>query len=307
MTQRPRFEIQPAAPLQPDDPDAMGYVERSLASSPVWQMGTRTPASRVARRDPHLLDFLASARKAPLGELEFDLLTWTITRWYQSKRPADGRLAATMGEIAYALYGRRSGGRQYAEIRNALDGLYNVSIDLSVITVDEQTAVWRASSRRRIIQELNTNEDLSDAAKHDADTVELQLSSWLVEQLDANTVSTIGWQMLRSLSGIAKRLAIFLAAHSDDFEPITQQTERFVVELTAEFYEQLGITAVRERQRRQSVARAASRIAEQDPRYTRLLIERLAESYFVRVERPRSGRVLLLPTAAQSSRASGRG
>jgi hypothetical protein len=282
--------------LSPDDADAVGYIERSLATSPVWQMGTRTPQRRVARPDPNLLDFLASARKAPLGELEFDLLTWAITRWYQTGRPADGRLAATFGDIIYALYGRRKGGKQYMDVRESLDGLYNVSIDLSVITVDEQGAVWRASSRRRIIQELNMDEDLSDAAKRNADTVELRLSSWLVEQLDANTVAAIGWQTLRSLGGIAKRLAIFLAAHAHEFEPITQHTERFAVKLTDEFYEQLGVTAARERQRRQSVARAAARIAEQDPRYTRLLVERIAGSYELRAERPRGARILLLPT-----------
>jgi hypothetical protein len=156
--------------------------------------------------------------------------------------------------------------------------------------------VWRASSRRRIIQELNMDEDMSEDAKRNADTVELRLSSWLVEQLDANTVAAIGWQTLRSLGGIAKRLAIFLAAHAAEFEPITRHTERFVVELSDEFYEQLGVTAARERQRRQSVARAAARIAGHDPRYARLLVERLADSYVLRAERPRGGRVLLLPT-----------
>lgn len=102
--------------------------------------------------------------------------------------------------------------------------------------------------------------------------------------------------MLRRLSGIAKRLAIYLVAHGADFEPITRHTERFTVELTDEFYEELGVTAARERQRRQSVARAADRIAEQDQRYTRLAVEPAGGPYVLRAERPIGGDVLLLPT-----------
>ena len=75
----------------------MGYLERSLASSPVWQMGARTLERQVVRRDPRLLDFLANAKNAPLGELEFDVLTWMMTRWYQAGRPADGRLVRRSG------------------------------------------------------------------------------------------------------------------------------------------------------------------------------------------------------------------
>ena len=96
----------------------------------------------------------------------------------------------------------------------------------------------------------------------------------MVDQLDAHTVAAIAWQVLRGLSGIAKRLAIYLAAHSADFIPITGHTERFTVQLTEELYEEFGITAARERDRRASITRAAARIAEQDPRYTRLVVDR---------------------------------
>jgi len=232
--------VLPAVALRPDDADAVGYVERSLATSPVWQMGTRTPRQRVARPDPNLLDFLASTRKAPLGELEFDLLTWAITRWYQSGRPADGRLAATFGDITYALYGGRKGGKQYVDVREALDGLYNVSIDLSVVTIDERglcgaRPVGGGSSRSSTWTRICPRMRSATRTRSSYGSARGSSSS-----LDANTVAAIGWQTLRSLGGIAKRLAIFLAAHAAEFEPITRHTERFVVELSDEFYEQLG-------------------------------------------------------------------
>jgi hypothetical protein len=281
--------------LHPADADAVGYLERSLASSPVWQMGPKAPEHDVSRRDPRLLDFLASAKNAPLGELEFDVLTWTITRWYQLGRPSTGRLSATFGEIAHALYGQRQGGKQYALIREALDHLYNVSLDLTVLSIEDGNEHWQTSRRRRIIQDLTVRERITPGAESSPNTIDLQLGSWLVDQLDAHTVAAIAWHVLRGLTGIAKRLAIYLAAHSGDFRPITRHTERFVVPLTDEFYEEFGITAARERDRRGSVARAAERIAQQDLRYSKLVVERAGAGYVMRAERPCGGDVLMLP------------
>jgi len=132
--------VSPPPDLRLDDPDSVGYLERSLASSPLWQMGgSKVLRRELVRRDPRLLDFLASAKKAPLGELEFDVLTWTITRWYQTGRPTDGRVRATFGDIAHALYGRRKGGKQYVDVREALDHLYNVSLDLTILSIEHDT------------------------------------------------------------------------------------------------------------------------------------------------------------------------
>ncbi|MGA2471590.1 MAG: replication initiator protein A [Solirubrobacteraceae bacterium] len=281
--------------LHPDDATAVGYLERSLATSPVWQMGSSSLEQQVVRRDPRLLDFLANAKNAPLGELEFDVLTWTITRWYQAGRPADGRLVATIGELAYGLYGKRGGGMQYALIREALDRLYNVSLDLSVLTIADGSEQWMVSRRRRIIQELSIHELVTGGERKASSTLEIRLGSWLVDQLDAHTVAAIAWQVLRGLSGIAKRLAIYLAAHASDFKPITAQTERFVVELTEQLYEEFGITAARERDRRASIARAAARIASVERRYTRLSVEYTSGRHVLRAERPVGADILLLP------------
>jgi hypothetical protein len=279
-----------------EDPDAVGYLERSLAGSPVWQMGARALEPQITRRDPRLLDFMANAKNAPLGELEFDVLTWTITRWYQVGRPQDGRLSATLGELAHALYGGRHGGMQYALIREALDHLYNVSLDLTVVSLDGQDERWVASKRRRIIQELAIHEPVDAAsARRQSGTVEIRLGSWLVDQLDAQTVAAIAWHVLRGLSGIAKRLAIYLAAHTSEFEAITQHTERLTIALTEELYEEFGVTAARERDRRASLTRAAERLAARDPRYSRLGVHRTAAGYELRAERPIAGSVLLLP------------
>jgi hypothetical protein len=288
----------PLIGLRPSEPDAVGYMERSIASSPVWQMGPKAPEREVARRDPRLLDFLASAKNAPLGELEFDILTWAITRWYQTGRPSSGRLRASLGEIAYALYGQREGGMQYALIRQALDHLYDVSLDLTVLSIQNGSERWRRSRSARLLQVKDINERV-DVEAHGVAYVELQLASWLIDQLDAQTVAAIAWQVLRRATGIAKRLAIYLAAHSSDFEPITRHTERFVVPLTDRLYDEFGIAASRERDRRASLARAAQRIAQlDDSRYSRLVVERAPDGFQLRVERPIGATVLPLPLPA---------
>jgi hypothetical protein len=286
--------------LQPSRPDAVGYLERSIASSPVWQMGPKAPERQVARRDPRLLDFLASAKNAPLGELEFDILTWAITRWYQTGRPANGRLRASLGEIAHALYGQREGGMQYGLVRQALDHLYEVSLDLTVLTIENGGERWRRSRSARLLQVKDINERV-DVEAHGVAHVELQLASWLIDQLDAYTVAAIAWQVLRRATGIAKRLIIYLAAHSNDFMPITRHTERFVVPLTNGLYEEFGIAAARERDRRGSLARAAKRVADLDNSpYSMVAVERIADGYQLRAERPRAATVLPLPLRAEA-------
>src|SRR4051794_880580 len=291
--------VLPLPDLRPDDPDAVGYLERSIASSPVWQMGPKAPERDVSRRDPRLLDFLASAKNAPLGELEFDILTWAITRWYQAGRPSNGRLRASLGEIAHALYGQREGGMQYGLIRQALDHLYEVSLDLTVLSIENGNERWRRSRSARLLQVKDINERV-DVEAHGVAYVELQLASWLVDQLDAHTVAAIAWHVLRRATGIAKRLAIYLAAHSGAFEPITGHTERFVVALTDDLYEEFGVTAARERDRRASLARAAKRVADlDDSRYSLVEVERIASAYQLRAERPRGATVLSLPLAVE--------
>lgn len=304
MSGEPEQQIPlPLVDLDPSRRDAVGYLERSLASSPVWQMGPKTADDQVQRRDPRLLDFLASAKNAPLGELEFDILTWAITRWYQTGRPANGRLRASIGEIAHALYGKREGGMQYSLIRQALDHLYEVSLDLTVLTVEEGgTEKWRRSRSARLLQVKEINERV-DVDAHGVGYVELQLASWLVDQLDAHTVAAIAWHVLRRATGIAKRLAIYLAAHSTEFTAITAHTERFVVALGDQLYEEFGITAARERDRRASLARAATRVADlDDSRYSLVQVERIAGGYQLRAERPRGAMVLPLPLAPSTAK-----
>ena len=267
------------------DPESFGLVERSLAATPLLQIGEARPSRDLARRDPNILDFFASARGAPIGALEFDVMAWVITRWFVAGRPPDGRLSSSRADIARALYGVAPGGRQHELIDQALQNLYDVNLDLSVLGAGEDGRRWRARRQRRILQELDIREEGEE-------TISLRLATWLVEQLDANVVASIAWQVMRDLTGIAKRLAIYLAAHDGDFEPITSHTERLVVIVDDHLFEQFGITAKRERERRGSLAKAAQRVDARDPRYRRVALERAGGKWVLRADRSQGGQVI---------------
>jgi hypothetical protein len=270
--------------LTPQNPDAIGITEISLATSPIWQMGPTPTAPHVERRDDRVLGFLASARNAPLAELEFDVLTWAITQWFLRGAPRNGQLRANIGDLAAALYGERHGGKQYQLIRQALENLYNVSVDLTVLTTENGDQQWRSRRRRRLLQQVELRERI-DPRAHGDKTITIQLASWLIDQLDAQTVAAIAWQLTRRLTGLSKRLAIYLAAKDGSFQPITTHTERLTIPLNNDFYETMGITATRERDRRASVGRAAERIAQNDPRYTKLTIDPTGPGHALRVDR----------------------
>jgi hypothetical protein len=279
-----------------DDAYAIAYVEASMARMPTWQMEPAAPATKVERKDPQLLGILASAENAALGELELDVFAWIVTAWFVTGRPADGQVKASYSQIARALYGKAEGGRQYELIDQALRRLRKVILSLSVLEFVGDQEVWEEREDLNVLHQLKTRRRLRGGEDPTVGRITLALDGWLVQQLDAQTVVALAWQVIRKLSGRSKRLALYLAAHASAFAPITQHTERLEIELCTAFYEELGISAARERDRRGSVTRAASRIAEHDPRYNRLDVVKIKNGkYVLRADRPTGGAVLPLP------------
>jgi hypothetical protein len=71
-----------------------------------------------------------------------------------------------------------------------------------------------------------------------------------------------------------------------------------------ELTDELGVTATRDRQRRQSIARAADRIAAQDGRYNPPGRGTRRRRIVLRAERPVGGDVLLRPVRCAKNRGS---
>lgn len=283
------------------DEDAVAFVPLALARSSTWQMEPSAPAMNVERPDPQLLNMLASARNAPLGELELDVLAWIVTRWFVSGRPGNGELHVSYSEIARALYGKAEGGRQYELIDQALSRLRAVLLRLSVLEIVDEQEVWEDREDLNVLRALRTRRRIKGGHDPTVGRIRLGLDEWLVAQLDARTVAALAWPVMRRLSGRAKRVALYLAAHGKSFEAITAHTERLEVELTGQLYEELGIRAGRERDRRGSVVRAAERISEHDPRYVGLSVEKLAAGSGYKLRADRSIGVDVLPTPLRSA------
>ena len=89
---RPGHVLGSATIMQPEA-RAEGRIDRSLARSPLWQLGGRQQRKRVERRD--VLGSIARADRAPLGEPELDVLTWLTQEWFDHGCPLDGKVRFT--------------------------------------------------------------------------------------------------------------------------------------------------------------------------------------------------------------------
>lgn len=251
-------------------------MERNLALFPGWQLGPQRARRRVERRD--FLGVIARADRAPLGEAELDVLTWLSSRWYEQGRAESGRVAFTYYELAQALYGAgKVGGRNNEIIREALDNLHAVVITLSGVNVltgeFERTFQSKVHILRTLVvseqlQLLEETGDVGSVGGLRGATIEVQLEDWLVAQLDGQVALQLDWALQRRLSGLAKRLWLYLVAEEGRFETEGDaEAETLRVPLTQDVFGAMGIECARDRDNRAALRRAASRLCKQDPCY----------------------------------------
>jgi hypothetical protein len=263
-----------------------GLMERNLATFPGWQLGPQKARRRIERRD--FLGVIARVDRAPLGEIELDVLTWLSARWYEQGRVETGRVAFTLYELGQALYGsgKRLGGRNNDIIREALENLHAVVITLSGVNVLTGEFERTFQSKVHILRTLVVNEQLQlldqgegwDPAAVGAlrgATIEVQLEDWLVAQLAGEAAVQLDWATQRRLTGLAKRLWVYLAAEAPRFEPLPDGRAEFVAPLSRDVYGALGIECQRDRDNRAALVRAARRVLAEDPRYVEIAVERV--------------------------------
>ena len=251
-----------------------GVMERNLALFPGWQLGPQRARRRVERRD--FLGVIARADRAPLGEAELDVLTWLSSRWYEQGSSESGRVTFTYYELAQALYGPgKVGGRNNEIIREALDNLHAVVITLSGVNVLTGEFERTFQSKVHILRTLVVSEQLQlleqggDAGSVGGlrgATLEVQLEDWLVAQLHGQVALQLDWGLQRRLSGLAKRLWLYLVAEDSRFEA-GEGADVFEIPLTRDVFGALGIECARDRDNRAALRRAATRLCAQDSRY----------------------------------------
>ena len=246
-----------------------GRIERSLARSPLWQLGGRQQRKRLERRD--VLGSIARADRAPLGEPELDVLTWLTQEWFDHGCPLDGKVRFTWYALGRDLYGggRRGwspSGRYRELMREALDNLHAVVLTFRSIDIDEEGGTMRKlHSKVHILERIDDHEEvelLRDGEGSQAVVGALRGES--VEVTFAPGWSSDSWTRDRSqlahaasARGAAKRLWYELSARLSEFEPtgLPGETE-LMIEVSGDFFAAMNLQAARDRDNRSALSTA---------------------------------------------------
>jgi hypothetical protein len=281
------------------EPRPTGRIERSLARSPLWQLGGRQQRKRVERRD--LLGAIARADRAPLGEPELDVLTWLTQEWFDHGCPRDGKVRFTWYALGRDLYGNaRTGwspsGRHRELMREALDNLHAVVLTFRSIDVCEAgDTMRRLHAKVHILERVDDHEEVELLRQGEGSdivvgalrgqSVEVTFAPWLVDRLSAEGV-VLNWRTQRQLSGAAKRLWYELSARSGEFQPTGLPGEvELMFELTGDVFAAMNLQAARERDNRAVLATAARRVLAVDGHFRSIEIVRRDDGYFLRARR----------------------
>ena len=273
-----------------------GRIERSLARSPLWQLGGRQQRKRLERRD--VLGAIARADRAPLGEPELDVLTWLTQEWFDHGCPLDGKVRFTWYSLGRDLYGagrrRWSPGGRYRELmREALDNLHAVVLTFRSVDIDEEGGTMRKlHSKVHILERIDDHEEvelLRDGEGSQAvvgalrgESVEVTFAPWLVGRLlDEGVV--LSWRTQRQLSGAAKRLWYELSARLGEFEPTGLPGEtQLMIEVSSDFFAAMNLQAARQRDNRSALAAAARRVVAVDQRFRSIELVKREDVHFLR-------------------------
>jgi hypothetical protein len=292
---RPGHVLGSATIMQPEA-RAEGRIDRSLARSPLWQLGGRQQRKRVERRD--VLGSIARADRAPLGEPELDVLTWLTQEWFDHGCPLGGKVRFTWYSLGRDLYGggRRGwspSGRYRELMREALDNLHAVVLTFRSIDIDEEGGRMRKlHSKVHILERIDDHEEvelLRDGEGSQAvvgalrgESVEVTFAPWLVDRLlDEGVV--LSWRTQRQLSGAAKRLWYELSARFSEFEPtgLPGETE-LMIEVSGDFFAAMNLQAARDRDNRTALAAAARRVVAVDDRFRSIDLVKRDGAHFLR-------------------------
>lgn len=273
-----------------------GRIERSLARSPLWQLGGRNRTKALERRD--VLGAIARADRAPLGEPELDALTWLVQEWFEAGSPRDGRVRFTWYALGRDLYadgreGWAPSGRHRELMREAVDNLHAVVLTFRSLDIDEDGGTMRKlHSKVHILERVDDHEEIQLLRGGEGDSgrvaglrgesVEVTFAPWMVERLVDEGV-VLDWRTQRQLGGAAKRLWYELNARLGEFEPTGLPDERELgIEVTDDFFAAMNLQAARARDNRAALAAAAQRIVAVDDRFRAIDLVKRRDGYVLR-------------------------
>jgi hypothetical protein len=257
-----RIEPGPIRGLRPDPslaltplPRRQASLETNLCRKGVWHVGSLQLALPIDGSDTLGLLRIAGP---PLTLFDLDMFAWLTERWREVERDAKGRVDFTLYELGKDLHNRVPAGRDRQEMRASLERLFEARFELEG---------YDAANAR-----LGRLEDPVEGGwirlvsgvrwSRDRERHRVYLSSFIVEQLEAENLTYLDWRILRALEGLAKRLWVYL--ESQTFKRSDIGEGAVALQLAPPMLQALGVTTKHQPHARRLIARAGERITAAD-------------------------------------------
>jgi len=209
---------------------------------------------------------------------DLDVFAWLCERWL-SVKPFDieGVVPFTLRGLGTDIYGRPPGYVDRRAMRESLRRLYRVEIQFAQYdSIYGQPGKFGSLDRlvQNIVTDLDPLEgDWAAIGAMRGSSYRITLAPWMRERLVAGSFSYLDWRVLRQLDGIAKRVAVYLAA--ERFKPCGDGQVATHVGLGGPALASLGAdNFTRHRAARAALNKAGKRIMGVDPRYASIKCER---------------------------------
>ena len=267
---------------------SQGSLESNLARKGLFAV--RAERSGVPVESQDLLGLIRSSGLLKVDP-DLDVLIW-LTEAFRTRGDDEGVVSFTLYELSRALSGRKPTGNDTRRLKASLRRLRTTAVDLVGYDAIGKKADARVASVETLLEKLTSRlDDLDVASGGEAgalrgNTFSIQFPAWIVVSLKAGHVTYYRFEILRKLSGLAKRLWVYLEA--ERYKKIGQGQEATWIKLGDRAYASLGMHYRQERQARAALKRAGVSICAADPRYEAVSVERRPGGWAVIAER--SGR-----------------
>lgn len=224
----------------------------------------------------------------PLRPMDLATLSFISQTWADQGRPGtDERITFSLKDLARAVYppapsdsaNTDLGGKNLRLVRESLSRLFLVEITANLEAQDAGGTTVRRQRRLRVLQETDIwseaeredNPDMTPAEfsrraggrRWSRDTVNVRLSSWMVEQLQAGYAIAIDQDKFRRLNGNAQRIYAWIGMPPE--RVLLRQTPRRVP-LTPGLLATFGINRSSAKESARAIRDAGKKILAVDPR-----------------------------------------
>ena len=258
------WKVQPVA-------RTLGTIEahRGLSRSGLWLPRSKDLQLPVESRG---LSVKVTASNGLRLTPDYDTLAWLCHRWINPpkdlKEDSEGWFGFSLYGLGSDLYSKAPTGKDYATLRESLRRLGSVSLELQGYDASTATKDHRKLSYGQRLLEGVTQAD--GVKLNGLEVQRVRLAPWLREELEAEGVVLLPWQILRRFhknQHLAKRLWIYLQAERFRQSPSRPGFESSWIALGDYFNASLGLDYNRPRDARAALTRACRTVEAVDHRY----------------------------------------